>query len=251
MRGWMPGRDQGRYARRMAQERAQEHTPSAVLLLLDTCSERASLALFRGEKLVSEAYLEERTASSALLCALRSNLAASELTVRDLSGVGVVSGPGSFTGVRVGLALAKGLCEAAALPFAAVSRLAVLAEAAGLRDGLALLDAGRGQVYAREVGRADSGREWLTDAEALRSEARGRPLAVTATKLAELLAPEVTEVKVVELSARHAFGAVRRCLAHGGTEIALADANYVRNEGAIYTQRRTEPKLNPVSGERT
>ncbi len=79
-------------------------------------------------------------------------------SLAELDAVGVVGGPGSFTGVRSGMAVAKGFCEAAALRLAVVSRLEVLADAAALKDGLAVLDAGRGELYVRDAG---SGREWV------------------------------------------------------------------------------------------
>jgi len=62
----------------------------------------------------------------------------------------VVHGPGSFTGVRVGVSAAKGFSEAAGVPLIAVSRLALLASASGLPHVLAAVDAGRGEYYVGE-----------------------------------------------------------------------------------------------------
>ena len=70
-----------------------------------------------------------------------------------LDAIAVVNGPGSFTGVRVGLAAAKGLCHALDLPLIAISRLAVLAHLADPPAGSrvqALIDAGRGEFYHGE-----------------------------------------------------------------------------------------------------
>lgn len=204
----------------------------ALILALDTCGERASLALFRGSQLVEEVELAERTASATVIGALRSLLARWEARTEDLSGIGVVSGPGSFTGVRVGLAVAKGLCEATGVALAAVSRLEVLASAARLTEGWALLAAGRGQVYARSVG-AGGGRESLTTIDQLAPELQRKQIAVDSEDLAAILR-ELSAVRRIRLSARHAFGPVMRCLCDGGSDLALVDANYVRNEEAIY-----------------
>lgn len=204
-----------------------------LVLVLDTCGERASVALSRGPALVAERQLDERTASAALLGAVRSALARESMALGDLAGIGVVSGPGSFTGVRVGLAMAKGLCEATGVRLAAVSRLQVLADSAGLRSGIALLAAGRGQVYARDIAETGEGREWLADMSQIADFVAGREVAVASGSLAAAVVGAAS-VQVIELSARHAIETVLRCFSRGGTDPALADANYVRNEEAIY-----------------
>ncbi len=71
-------------------------------------------------------------------------------TLRDIEAIVVVNGPGSFTGIRVGLSTAKGLAEGAGIPLIAVSRLALLAGASGLPHVLAAVDAGRGEYYVGE-----------------------------------------------------------------------------------------------------
>ena len=69
-----------------------------------------------------------------------------------MKAIGVVVGPGSFTGVRVGLSAVKGLCDAGGVGMVAMSRLELVARAVPAVDGLiavALLDAGRGEFYGR------------------------------------------------------------------------------------------------------
>lgn len=206
----------------------------ANLLIVDSCGERASLALFGGDSLLAEQTLEERTASSTLLGAVRSTLQQRGLALGELSALGVVSGPGSFTGVRVGIALIKGLSEAAALPVAAVSRLAVLAEAAGLQDGFAVLGAGRDQVYLREIGGTADSRERLASWAELTLLAKGREVAVTTPEEQARVQLAGATARLVELRARHGVRSVRSCLADGGSDVAALDANYVRDERAIY-----------------
>ncbi len=206
---------------------------SGPLLLLDTCGARASLALYRGEAFAGETLLEDRTASSALLGALRHLLERQGVALRELAGVGLVSGPGSFTGVRVGLALAKGLCEAVGLPIAAVSRLAALAEAAGVRDGYAVSAAGREQVYVRELAAYQAPREFLMHIGELAALVPGRDVAVDSLNLAAQL-EAAGAVHTVALTARHAFGPVLACFAAGGSNLLSLDANYVREEAQMY-----------------
>lgn len=116
------------------------------ILLIDTCGATGSVAL-TGPAVPTSVTLPGRTASERLVPAIR-DLAGSGLG--SLDAIAVVHGPGSFTGVRVGLAAAKGLCHALQVPLIAVSRLAVLAHLAQPPAGArvhALLDAGRGEFY--------------------------------------------------------------------------------------------------------
>ncbi len=133
------------------------------------------------------------------------------------------TGPGSFTGIRAGLAAAKGLCEAAGLPLAAVSRLEVLANTAELADGYAALEAGRAEVYVREV---STGREWLCPSVISDYRCYGERLALAESCLVDQL--EGYETILRSLHASNSRGAVLRKLRMGGSDVALADANYVR-----------------------
>jgi tRNA threonylcarbamoyladenosine biosynthesis protein TsaB len=123
------------------------------VLLIDTCGAVGSVALAdsaREPAIVASATLPGRTASERLVATVREMAASSAVELQSLDALGVVSGPGSFTGVRVGLSAAKGLCEALGVPLVAVSRLAVLARLAEAPSGArvhALLDAGRGEFY--------------------------------------------------------------------------------------------------------
>lgn len=202
----------------------------ARVLVIDTCGASGSFALAQGAEVMAESSLPGRAASAQLLAQVRSMLEGAGWEAAELDAVGVVSGPGSFTGVRVGLSAAKGLCEALGVPMGAVSRLEVLEETAGVADAVAVLDAGRGEAYVR-----DSGREVLVKVEELAEQFRGREIVVAEEALAAKLSP--LRVRVVELSAASAVGAVRRCLAEGGTDVALADANYVRGESQIYASK--------------
>ena len=213
------------------------------LLIYDTCTEAASLALFRGDRLLEELGLANRAASADLLRAVRTLLASYAISLADLDGVGVVNGPGSFTGVRVGLAAAKGMCEASGRLLATVSRLAVLADAAETPEGFAVLGAGRDQVYVREAAVTGEGRERLANLVEMESLLRGESVAVEAPELGAKLVEFGAKVRITRLSAKAALRLVRRSLDTGGSDLATSDANYVRHEDSIYASAMTRTRL--------
>ena len=210
-------------------------TAQARLLLIDTVGDAPGAMITVGERVLANAHFPLRSASAVLTSELKRMVASSGVTLRDLSGIGVISGPGSFTGVRTGLAMAKGLCEVIGLPLASISRLEVLAEAAGLSEGFAALDAGRGSLYVREQRRTEPAREYLVTVDDFERAAAGAPIVVAEESIAlslERIAPALRSLSPIDL-----LNPVQRCLAEGGTNVALADANYVSVEGEIYAQR--------------
>jgi tRNA threonylcarbamoyladenosine biosynthesis protein TsaB len=195
------------------------------LLLIDTCGETAGVVLCLGPEVMAAEDLAAGEASAQIISAVRRLLQQTGWELAELDAVGVVAGPGSFTGVRAGMAAAKALCEAASLRLAVVSRLAVLADAAGLTDGLAVLDAGRGEVYVRD---AITGLEWVCAYDSLPVVS----VAVAERRVAERLVAR--EPVLHPLHTRDALPVVLQCLAAGGSDVVLAEANYVRGEQNIY-----------------
>ena len=121
------------------------------LLFVDTCGAMAGVALGTGDRIVAESNLAlDRRLSARLLAVIGGLLAEAGLTVADLDGFGVACGPGSFTGVRIGMATVKGMALAAGLPVVGVSSLALLA--ANLPHArhqvISLMDARKREVYA-------------------------------------------------------------------------------------------------------
>jgi tRNA threonylcarbamoyladenosine biosynthesis protein TsaB len=124
---------------------------SCLNLALETASSYASVALLEGERLIAEVGASgARPHSARVRPAIHSLLELAGASVSDLGGYAVSVGPGSFTGLRVGVATVKGLAFGDAAPVAAVSTLAALASSAIVSDlpVLACLDARRGEVYA-------------------------------------------------------------------------------------------------------
>lgn len=113
--------------------------------------------------------------SRGLLPSLRFLLEGLGLALEDVSAYAVAVGPGSFTGIRVGLATVRGLAMATGRPLAGISSFAAVAEAADDGEDLVApwLEAGRGEVYGALFGRAPGGR--LTPAPPERSGAVGPP----------------------------------------------------------------------------
>ncbi|WP_026362338.1 tRNA (adenosine(37)-N6)-threonylcarbamoyltransferase complex dimerization subunit type 1 TsaB [Geopsychrobacter electrodiphilus] len=98
------------------------------ILALDTASSTGSVALLDGSKLIAELLLNiKATHSERLLEQVQQVLHAGALSIDELDLIAVVHGPGSFTGLRIGLATAKGLAQAAHLPVIGVSALQLLA----------------------------------------------------------------------------------------------------------------------------
>lgn len=207
------------------------------LLLIDTCGDNASLALAQNGEVLRERTLPARTASAHLVSAIHEELGALAWPLRSLQGVCVVNGPGSFTGVRVGLAAAKGLCEVAHLRLLTLSRLEVLLEAGNAHGSeLAVLDAGRGEFYVRF---ADGAAEELLSHQEL------------LTLIAERVVPRILFAEQKSLASLGCLPAVCICLsaAHAmrlammrqqaaPDDVAATDANYVRDARALYAHKK-------------
>jgi tRNA threonylcarbamoyladenosine biosynthesis protein TsaB len=126
------------------------------VLGIDTASSAGSVALARQGEIVAAAGLLERGAHARdLLVQIDALLGRAGLRPADLNGVAVTTGPGSFTGVRIGLATAKGLAYSLGIGLAGLSTLEGLARAALLAGKAAdatrlcaAIEAGRGEVYA-------------------------------------------------------------------------------------------------------
>ena len=102
-----------------------------LILSLETATESCSVALSAGEKLIAEKYINQPKAHAALLAKyIREILLENGLEVRDCAAIAVSEGPGSYTGLRVGVSCAKGLCYGAEKPLIAVGTLAVIAQCA-------------------------------------------------------------------------------------------------------------------------
>ena len=135
------------------------------VLAVETSTLAGGVALVDGERLVAEYVLDVSvTHSERLLAAVDRVLADARWAPRDLEGVAVSIGPGSFTGLRIGVSTAKGLGWALGVPIAAVPTLDAMAAAVpwAAMPVCPVLEARRDEVYAclyRQDG-DDRRREW-------------------------------------------------------------------------------------------
>ena len=121
-----------------------------LLLAFETSAKAGSVALFDGQKLLGEQYLNSgMTHSQTLLSMAESVLSQCGKTAQEVNAVAVANGPGSFTGVRIGVAAAKGFAWGGEIPIYGVSTLEAMALGLGVFDGYAcpVMDARRAQVY--------------------------------------------------------------------------------------------------------
>lgn len=121
------------------------------LLAIDTGSEACSVAVADGDRLCVRSEIVGRGHAEILFTLIEQALAEAGFTIRALDRVAVAVGPGSFTGVRVGVAAARGLALALGQKAVGIGTLAIHAEEAramvGSRPVLAVLAAGRGELY--------------------------------------------------------------------------------------------------------
>jgi tRNA threonylcarbamoyladenosine biosynthesis protein TsaB len=123
------------------------------ILAFDTASRRGSVALLEGTELQAELKLNHlQNHSSKLIRSIDFLLEGLGWTLQNLDLVAVGTGPGSFTGIRIGIATGLGLAQALSVPFAGISGMEALAFQTTLEDGCVgvLLNAQRSQVYYAE-----------------------------------------------------------------------------------------------------
>ena len=130
-----------------------------MILAFETSAKAASVALMEKGKLLGESYQNTGlTHSQTLLQMAEDLLKTCGKTPADVTAVAVASGPGSFTGVRIGVAAAKGFAWGLELPCVGVSTLEAMAENLGAWDGTVVptMDARRSQTYTA-IFRAENG----------------------------------------------------------------------------------------------
>jgi tRNA threonylcarbamoyladenosine biosynthesis protein TsaB len=162
-------------------------------LLLDTGSPLVSVALARGGVAVASRSVEQHRSSTLLLDLVQEVLDEAGVKVGELGGVAVLRGPGSFTGLRIGLATVLGLHQALGVAATALPSLQVLAAAVSVEEGetvIAVVDALRGdwsaQAFAAGLVPRPLGEMALVPGAELPLLAGGRPAVVAGFGVARL-----------------------------------------------------------------
>ncbi len=215
---------------------------------IDTSGRNGGLALAQGNadhcELLEAAPIAGGTFSAQLVPQLAALLKKHGFRKEDLGGIAAASGPGSFTGLRVGLAAVKALAEALHLPIAAISVLEAMACASGQGDLLAALDAGRGELYVGEY-RVEGTRAKLLGTEALVSaeELSVPQSAVFVTpdaNVAKFARARGAQARLVERPGAAVIARIglRRIAAGETVSPEELDANYIRRSDAEIFSRK-------------
>ncbi len=214
------------------------------LLAVDTARRHGSLALLRDGRVAATASLGVAPGfSEVLFDAVLGLLRAESLEVSGIDGFAAATGPGSFTGIRVGVVAMKALAEAGGKPLVGISSLRALAAAADCRGPrAALLDARRGQLFGGWFGpEAEAlGPEVVGSWDELwpRLEAFGGPIVVNDGALfapggAADGAPEERRLAGPRQLAASVAGVAAADIARGlGRRPEEVEANYIRRAGA-------------------
>jgi tRNA threonylcarbamoyladenosine biosynthesis protein TsaB len=217
-----------------------------LLIAIDTSGRKGTVALCRGDadrfEVLQLTSLEGGTYSAQLMPVISRMLAEHHLDKTAVDGFVVVSGPGSFTGLRVGLATVKGLCEVLHKPLATVSMLEAVALTYGQagQPATSVLDAGRGEVYVGDyrvsAGGASIVREYIAKLDEFTAAAAviaGDALTPDAEVAEHLRATKINARLLVPVQADQ-IGRIgmRKLLAGDVADPATVDVNYIRRSDA-------------------
>jgi tRNA threonylcarbamoyladenosine biosynthesis protein TsaB len=217
-----------------------------LILAIDTSGQSGGITLAEADagsfSVIESAAIAGGTFSAQLIPTLAALLKKHDYGVKDLGGFAAASGPGSFTGLRVGLSAIKGLAETLHKPIATVSVLEALGSMAGRRGKIAAaIDAGRKEIFLGLYEKSDEAlikqrEELLTQQDFLATLATERPAVIITSyaALAELAAASHSAVVVVtapgsEVIARIGAG---KLLAGETVSVEALDANYLRRSDA-------------------
>jgi tRNA threonylcarbamoyladenosine biosynthesis protein TsaB len=213
-----------------------------LLLVTDTSGKNGSVGLARASansvEFVDSVPLAGGTFSAQLVPQIAGLLDKHGFGKRDIDAFVVVSGPGSFTGLRVGLAAIKALAEILGKPIAPVSLLEVIAANSGAQGKvIAALDAGRGEVYVGEYEVADSAhlvREQLLSKEQLIDASRGLALATPDQALTEFATAQGIRLARVPMPSTQTIARVGWQKLQAGKTVNPEglEANYIRRSDA-------------------
>ena len=142
---------------------------SAKILAVDTATENCSVALVMGDQVFARSEEAPRDHTKKILPMVDEVLKEANIALTDIDAIAFGQGPGSFTGVRIGIGIAQGLAFGADLPMIGVSTLAAMAQGSYRKFGethvATAIDARMSEVYWARYSREQDGRWTAVDAE--------------------------------------------------------------------------------------
>lgn len=214
-----------------------------LILGVDTSGKNGSIALVEFSEHTANTReivpLEGGTFSAQLVPQISELLTRQRRTKRDLDGFAIVSGPGSFTGLRVGLAAIKGLAEVLQKPIATVSLLEAIANVSGKKGQVvAALDAGRGEMYVAQCDvstcRVSVQMQQLVSPGEFAASVDGRLVITPDTKLSDLARSQELPATLVEYPRADVVARIGYEKIEAGDVVSVEslDANYIRRSDA-------------------
>ncbi|HJX84103.1 MAG TPA: tRNA (adenosine(37)-N6)-threonylcarbamoyltransferase complex dimerization subunit type 1 TsaB [Candidatus Angelobacter sp.] len=217
-----------------------------LILAIDTSGKSGGITLAEGDqqsfRTIESAPIEGGTFSAQLVPSVAALLQKHHAAAKDISGFAVASGPGSFTGLRIGLAAVKGLIEVLKKPIATVSLLEALAIASGREGKIATaLDAGRSEIYfglyeVKDGSAIVLAESLLTQPAFVEEIAASHPVCLATSDASVVKAALPTEVKTQEVArpGSEMIGQIglKKLLAGEIVSVEILDANYIRRSDA-------------------
>ena len=208
-----------------------------LLLAIDTSGKDGSIALANCSdddcRIIGVAPLDGGAFSAQLVPQIAALLAKHSFTQLDIEAFAATSGPGSFTGLRVGLAAVKALAEVLNKPIAAVSLLEAIASSNPERV-VAAMDAGRKEIYIRQP----DGAEALLTQEEFLAAARGQLILTSDGLIADLARSAGLEVEEVPRPRSDVIARLGWRKIQSGQTVSpeTLDANYLRRSDQIFAK---------------
>jgi tRNA threonylcarbamoyladenosine biosynthesis protein TsaB len=228
-----------------------------ILLAADTSGKQGSIAIARciattGCEVLEVVNLAGGTFSAQLVPQVAALLAKHDLNKNDIDSFAVASGPGSFTGLRVGLAAIKAFAEVLGKPIASVSLLESVAVEGGMADSLAVLDAGRTEVYVGEFLGNKLVSERLLTLQELLNGANGLSVVTPDATVAAAIRASGSPVKEIERPRSDAIARLgwKKLQAEEIISAEDLEANYIRRSDAEIFSRLGSllmPKVRPAT----
>lgn len=209
-----------------------------LIVAIDTSGRHGSVALCRGDRASFEILglqeIEGGTYSARLIPTISELLRHAALNKDQVEAFVVVDGPGSFTGLRVGLSTVKALCDALEVPLAVVSMLEALAVTYAQTGEVVtvVLDAGRGEIYVAEYAVTRQGADLLRQAVVKLEEFQSK-IGVLQSRVITTH-PNLLSATLVDPVRADAIAMIglRKLLAGDVVDSATIDANYIRRSDA-------------------